>query len=147
MFLLLLTCLAAGLLAGALLTEDRILVPYWRSMPPDQFLALHHTLGPALYRYFAPLTIAGTLLPLLALGYTLFHDQYGHHYWLKSAICALILLGLYFGFFRRANASFASGDDPNVAQVTLAQWARLHTLRTIVATIGFVCTILGYASA
>ncbi len=35
----LLAVIALGLSAGAMLTEGAVLVPYWRSLPPDSFLS------------------------------------------------------------------------------------------------------------
>ncbi len=52
----LLSTMALGLFTGSLLTEGMILVPYWKRMPASEFIKLHGTLGPQLFRYFAPLT-------------------------------------------------------------------------------------------
>ena len=51
--LYILATIILGLLAGSLLTEAAILVPYWRRMEPNDFLRLHGALGPGLFRYFA----------------------------------------------------------------------------------------------
>jgi hypothetical protein len=55
-----------GLLAGALLAEDRLLLPYWRTLSAEAFYALHPTFEPMLYRFFAPLTMAAPLAVVLA---------------------------------------------------------------------------------
>lgn len=62
----LLPCLLLGLLVGSLLTEAMILVPYWRTMDAKESLRLHSTMGPKLYSYFAPLTVAATIVPVIA---------------------------------------------------------------------------------
>src|SRR3954454_6682173 len=58
--------MSLGLLAGALLAEDRLLLPYWRTLSAETFYELHPTYGPLLYRFFAPLTIAAPLPAVLA---------------------------------------------------------------------------------
>src|SRR5687767_9432576 len=57
-----------GLLIGALLAEAFLLVPVWRSMPAEAFLAGHADYGPRLYRFFAPLTIGATTMAVAAAG-------------------------------------------------------------------------------
>ncbi len=105
-----LTSLILGVFVGSLLTEGMILVPYWRSLKPETFLTLHGTLGPQLFRYFAPLTLAATVIPLVTF---LFCYTAGTEGWLYSAIAAvfmLAILGIFFYYFKNANASFASGS-------------------------------------
>lgn len=46
----LIAAVSLGLLAGALLAEDRLLVPYWRTVSAETFYALHPTYGPLLYQ-------------------------------------------------------------------------------------------------
>lgn len=65
-FVIGLSALLSGLLSGSFLLEGRVLVPYWKRMPAQQFRALHHTLGPHLYRYFAPLIIATVVASIVA---------------------------------------------------------------------------------
>lgn len=59
------TVIMTGLLAGALLTEAFILVPYWKKMPSIEFLRLHQTMSPSLFRYYVPLTVAGSAFPII----------------------------------------------------------------------------------
>jgi hypothetical protein len=143
LYLEMMAVLATGLLSGALLTEAFVLVPYWKRLAPEEFLRLHPSLAPSLFRFFAPLTIAGTLLPvaaclaLIALaGFSL--------WWTLSGLCALAILGFYFAFFRGANLQFAQTKDASRAAVTLGVWARLHNLRTVIAILGFACAALGF---
>jgi len=95
----LLSSLVLGLLVGSLLTEAMILVPYWRTMDPAQFLKLHGTLGPKLFRYFAPLTILATTLPIVAaiLPFVLG----GMFEWLSIVPAALVIVMLVIYFVCR----------------------------------------------
>lgn len=62
----LLTAGVLGLLAGALLLEGALLVPYWRTLSAQAFYDLHPVYGPKLFRFFAPLTTAGPALATVA---------------------------------------------------------------------------------
>ena len=140
------TVVMTGLLAGALLTEAFILVPYWKKMPSSEFLRLHHTMSPSLFRYYAPLTIAGTMLPIITA--TLYFTLVATNgtWWLISGLCAISLLAFYFGFFKNANQSFATNNDPKIAQATLNKWASLHNVRTAIAVVGFVASLVAYGA-
>jgi len=137
----LLAAASLGLLAGALLAEDRLLVPYWRTLPAETFFALHPTFGPLLYKFFTPLTIAappaavlaaiqvalqsGSLAPrgLVAIG---------------AAVLACSLVGIYLAFFKAANEAFLRHAVPAAElPAALARWAVWHRARVIVCLSAF----------
>lgn len=146
---LLLPLLAAaclGLLAGALLAEDRLLLPYWRTLSADAFYALHPTYGPRLYRFFAPLTAVAPLATVLAAAQA---------WWLSGAlapntIAAVLaaaltcgLIAIYLGYFKAANDAFtrhavAALDLP----AALARWAAWHRLRVLLCLTAFGLSLL-----
>lgn len=134
----LLTALILGLFVGSLLTEGMILVPYWRSLKPVTFLALHGTLGPRLFRYFAPLTVAATLIPVATFVYCCWTGAEG---WIYSAIVAVTMLGIlgiFFYYFKSANASFASGSvGVEGLPDELGKWSNWHWLRTVMGLVAF----------
>jgi hypothetical protein len=134
-----LASLALGLYAGSLLTEGMILVPYWRRMAASDFLSLHGSLGPSLFRYYAPVTTAAFVLSVTAaaIGTVLFSWQT-----LAALFCSAALL-TFFLYFQRANASFADhsldeSDLPN----ELAKWSAWHWARTVMVVSAFVASIL-----
>jgi hypothetical protein len=51
----LLATIALGLSAGALLAEGAVLVPFWRSLQPESFLAWYRENAALLLRFFGPL--------------------------------------------------------------------------------------------
>jgi len=139
----LVSCLALGLLVGSLLTEAMILVPYWRTMEPSEFLSLHGKFGPRLYIYFAPLTIMATVFPVLAavmpviLGTTL--------HWLSviPATITLVMLAIYFAYFKGANESFASGSvGVEGLSEELENWAKWHWVRVMLGIVAFIASLL-----
>lgn len=130
-----------GLLAGALLTEGAILVPYWRRMEPDDFLRLHGTMGPSLFRYFAPLTIAGVMLPASsgAISVAVEEMSFGR---IAAAILCLCALAIYFAYFKRVNAKFAE-HTISAAELPaeLRRWALWHSVRTVIVLAAFACSV------
>ncbi|BAJ01729.1 hypothetical protein [Shewanella violacea] len=137
------SCLALGLLVGSLLTEAMILVPHWRTMEPKEFLSLHHTLGPRLFMYFAPLTILATIIPVLSGVMPLILGTSSHWISRVPAIITLIMLAIYFGYFKGANESFKSGTVgvEGLAE-ELKKWAKWHWIRVILGIVAFFTSLL-----
>ena len=139
----LLSCLLLGLLVGSLLTEAVILVPYWRTMDAAEFLRLHSTMGPKLYTYFAPLTIAATIAPVVAaiIPYALGATTH----WLSLVPAALVLamLAIYFHYFQGANDSFKTGSvGADGLSAELEKWAQWHWLRVALGLLAFFTSLL-----
>ena len=132
-----------GLLVGSLLTEALILVPYWREMDPKEFLRLHGTMGPKLYKYFAPLTILATMLPIFAAVAAV---NVNTSFFILSVVPAIItttMLLMYLAYFKRANESFKTGSV-GVAGVAneLTMWARWHWVRVVFGLMAFLTSLL-----
>ncbi|MEP3654581.1 MAG: hypothetical protein ABJO36_06770 [Litorimonas sp.] len=126
-----------GLYAGSLLTEAMILVPYWRRMQPAEFFGLHVTLGPRLFRYYAPLTA-------LAVAFAVFAGLFGGALKILAAGLCLSALIIYFVYFKKANASFAAHSlkDEDLG-AELKRWANWHWLRTIIVIFAFIASVAG----
>ncbi len=136
-----LSTLVLGIYAGSLLTEAMILVPYWRRMKPAEFFGLHSSLGPSLFRYFAPLTTAAVVLAIAAAAL----NRGENLAWLVTAILCLSALIIFFVYFNKANKSFAdhSLKDGELAQ-ELTRWASWHWLRTTIIIIALAGSIVGH---
>ena len=130
-----------GLLAGALLAEDRLLVPYWRTLSAEAFYALHPTYGPLLYRFFAPLTMAAPPAAVLAVVQVTLQSGSLAPRSLAAIAAAVLTCGLvaiYLLYFKSANEAFmrraVSATDLPAA---LARWATWHRARVIVCVAAF----------
>lgn len=133
--------IALGLFAGSLLTEAMILVPYWRRMPPADFFQLHSSLGPQLFKYFAPLT---SLATVLVVAVATIHGT-ANIAWLVAATMCVLTLVIFFSYFRTANNRFATHDMPNDAlQGELTAWSKWHWLRTMLVIIALGASVLGH---
>lgn len=140
------TAFVLGLFTGSLLTEAVILVPHWRSLTPQTFLELHGTVGPRLYKYFAPLTIAATMTPTITAIYCLGSDSSATPYSVASAILILFIFGIYFYYFKAANASFASGSvGVEGLPDELRRWNRRHWIRTVLAMVALYLALVAVA--
>lgn len=130
-----------GLLAGALLAEDRLLLPYWRTLPADTFYALHPTYGPLLYRFFAPLTMAAPLVAVLAAVQVLLQSGVAAPRSLSAIAAATLtcsLVAIYLLFFKAANEAFERKAVPAAdLPAALARWASWHRARVLVCLTAF----------
>lgn len=135
----LLTTIIIGLYAGSLLTEGVILVPYWQGMKPSEFFRLHGTLGPNLFKYFAPLTSAAVALSVIAA-------IFGHNHWhgVTAALCCTALV-IFFLYFKKANAAFAAHRlKDSQLEAELSRWANWHWLRTVIIIAALATSVLGH---
>jgi hypothetical protein len=133
-----------GLFVGALLAEGVLLVPYWRTLPPAQFFSLHKEFGPRLYKFYAPLTIVATLLTVVAAVSCVSNAQPGRWATLVAALLTLSMVGIYFLYFKQANATFAAASiNSNELELELSRWATYHWLRVIIGIIAFAISLLG----
>lgn len=141
-----LSTFSSGLLAGALLTEAMVLVPFWRKLSPVEFLTRHSDMASLLFRFYAPLTVLGTSLPILTMLIALLFNDSSQVLWSASGILAVALLSIYFVYFKSANARFESGklQDPEL-ETELIRWAYWHNFRTGLACIGFLLSLLALA--
>ena len=139
-----LSVLLLGLFVGALLAEGNLLVPYWRKLLPDQFFLLHKEFGPRLYRFYAPLTIAATLLTVFTAIASWLIGYSERWITLTAGIFSLSMIAIYFVYFKQANESFAkmsiSADDLGSE---LGRWASWHSLRVTIGIVAFGFSILG----
>jgi len=130
-----------GLTAGALLAEGGLLVPFWRSLAPEAFLAWYKQHAALLQNFFGPLEIAAGVLTLIAAG--LHWGRAGGALLAVAALLTLAVLAVFPLYFQHANTSFARGTiDPASVTHELARWKMWHWGRTILAVGAFGCSIL-----
>ena len=132
-----------GLYAGSLLTEGAVLVPIWRRLPAEDFFRMHKDVGPRLYRYYAPITIAGVMAPVAFMGLALATGHAPHPLALAAVALCLCALATYFVYFQRANARFA-GRSLSDAELgpELARWAQVHWARTVFIVTAFALLLI-----
>jgi Domain of unknown function (DUF1772) len=144
-----LATIGLGLLAGALLTEAAVLVPYWRSISSQSFNELHEGVAPRLYSYFAPLTIGAVVLAAVSGVVAATSLPRGLEHWLTiaSSLLAVSLLGFYRLYFESANRrlpDLARLADSSQLVAELRRWQSIHAVRTGVCLTSFVCAAIAH---
>jgi hypothetical protein len=138
-----LAAVALGLSAGAMLAEGAVMVPYWRSLPPDAFLRWYAENASRLLAFFGPLEIAGTGLALAAAVLSGARRAVAIGLLVVSAALALAVLVPFPIYFRDVNASFAAATiAPDQVGEELARWAAWHWFRTVLGIGAFVAAVL-----
>ncbi len=144
----LLATLALGLSAGALITEAGILVPYWRSSQPEEFLRWYQQHASLLVRFFGSLEVLSTLLVVAAALLSWFTGRPGSGLLGLSAGLTLLVLAAFPLYFQKANASFSAGTIAvDAVARELRRWSRWHWVRTLVAIGAFVAAALALGQA
>ena len=137
----LLAAASLGLLAGALLAEDRLLVPYWRTLSAEALYELHPTYGPLLFRFFAPLTMAAPpAAALAAVQVTLQSGALATRSLtaISAAALAFSLVAIYLLYFKAANDALARrAVSAAELPVALATWAAWHRARVLICALAF----------
>lgn len=133
-----------GIAAGALVAEGAVLVPFWRSLAPEAFLAWYRSNARILLRFFGPVEVAAALLPGLAALIAWASGSPGAPQLGVATALSLVVLASFPVYFRDANASFAEGTiEHDKVSDELRRWARWHWFRTAVALLAFLASISG----
>ena len=140
--LLILSSGILGLFLGAQLTEAILLVPFWKTMQAGDFFHHHKTFGRKIHQFFAPLTIAATLLPLATVGYHLALSNEYIFLFGSMGISTLAFFATYFVFFKKANGEFANRSFPDEElPQKLTRWGNWHWGRVCLEAVAFTCSI------
>jgi hypothetical protein len=131
-----------GISAGAMLAEQMVLVPYWRSLPPADFLRWFAENEPRLVAFYGPLEIAAMTLAVLATLLHALRRRAGIGWLACSMLLAVAVLALYPAYFREVNARFAAGTI-DVAQVPaeLVRWSAWQWYRIAAGMGAFLTSV------
>ena len=125
--LLILASGVLGIFLGAQITEAFLFVPYWKSLKADDFFELHKTYGEKIYQFFAPLTIAATLLPLITVTYSFIIQCDDLILFGLMGFSTVAFFSTYFLYFNKANKSFANRSLTNEElPFELIRWGNWH---------------------
>lgn len=140
--LLLSTALVLGVFLGAQIAEAILFVPIWKSMDADDFFQQHDSVGPIIYRFFAPLTIAATVIPLLAVALNLVSGASHIVLFIILGVSTLVFFSTYFVYFKEANQKFADRAISNEdLPAELNRWSNWHWFRIAFETIAFITSL------
>lgn len=137
----LLAVVALGLAAGAVLAEAAVLVPWWRSQPPEAFLAWYAANASRLFRFFGSLETLSAVLVIVAA--VLVRGRF----LVVAALLTVAVLLMFPVYFQQVNASFeAATIAPKDVPAELARWARWHWIRVLMAIAAFAAAARGLAA-
>jgi hypothetical protein len=140
-----LSAMSLGVFAGGMLTEACVLVPYWQSLRPAEFLAWYAGHGHRLQSFFGPLTYVTGLLALAAAILTLWAGHSSRWLTMLAAIITAIVVATFFLYFGKANASFANatlGVEEVAAELT--RWATWHWWRTGLSFVALTAAMMAW---
>jgi Domain of unknown function (DUF1772) len=132
-----------GIFTGTQIAEGALLVPYWKTLPGDVFFDLHKTYGKKIYRFFAPITIVATVLPVATVIYSLMTEIQTGIPMLLMGVFTLLFFSTYFIYFQKANKSFAEKSLTNEQlPQELDTWEKWHWGRIFCELIALICAII-----
>lgn len=134
----LIAVLCSGIYAGSLLLEGQVLVPAWRHMPASMFASMQPDVGPRLFRYFAPVTAAGVVAPIVHLAFVMQSGRAVSPLVVSAVVACVAAVLSYFVYFHAANARLGSGISGQALAAELERWQRLHWARTVLVLAAFV---------
>ncbi len=138
------TAVVLGLAAGAMLAEGALLVPYWRALPPRDFLEWYAANAERLVTFFGPLEVAAAALAVVAAVLHWYRRTPSRVSFALAAVLALVVLLSFPIYFRDVNASFATGTIAvDAVPGELARWARWHWCRTAVGVAACALAVAG----
>jgi hypothetical protein len=141
--LALLAVAALGISAGAMLAEELVLVPYWRAIPPDEFLRWFAANEPLLVAFYGPLEIVAAVLTIAAAVHAAWRRAAGKGLLILAAALSVVVLLLYPLYFQDVNASFTAGTiAPDAVAAELARWSAWQWLRVTIGVAAFVSALL-----
>lgn len=133
-----LAVIGLGLMTGALLAEAAVLVPFWSSSPPEDFLLWYRKHAALLQNFFGPLEVAATGAAILATVLAWMTGRSATTPLAVASVCSLAVLAVFPLYFQRANTSFRTGDLAlHAVAAELLVWSRWHRARTALSLAAF----------
>ncbi|MEP5613759.1 MAG: hypothetical protein ABJP45_16015 [Cyclobacteriaceae bacterium] len=130
---------------GSQITEGFLLVPFWQSLPAEEFYAYYGKFGPAIGRFYTILTVIAALLPITIATNYLIKRRDGIAYAMVSAIFAVLFILCFYVYFKSANDLFyTSALDEIELSKELVVWNYWHWGRIVLEVVSLVFLILAF---
>ncbi len=138
---------ALGIFAGAMLTEGGVLVPFWRSLAPADFLRWYAANAGRLLAFFSPVTSVSAVVALLAALGSLWEGHPGRWWGLAAAALALATVASFFVYFEHANTRFEKATIAvEAVPAELARWSAWHGARTVLSLAALAASLMAVRS-
>lgn len=129
--------------AGSMLMLYTTLVPFWKQMAPNNFLAWFSDYSSGITTTTGPFVKLCMLLPLTSI-LLVWKVPSSRVYWLISYAFILGIMVITFSFFIEANESFTNGTiELALVDEKVRLWGELHGIRTVLGFLSTVFAALG----
>lgn len=109
-----------GLFVGAMLTEGFVLVPYWRSLSPEEFFQWYAANDKRLLGFFGPLTTVAALLAVAAAIASLWEGHPGRWPALIAAALSIVVVSTF--TFTSSKPMPALALPPSASRLSRLSW-------------------------
>lgn len=130
---------------GSQIAEGALLVPYWKSLSPVAFFSYYSEFGPSIGKFYTILTIIASLIPLVLCIYCYSKKSPALKYALISTLCAFLVIGSFYGYFKGANQEFYAGlIAADQLQASLKTWGTWHWVRVLFEVLALVFLMFSF---
>ncbi|MEM7436919.1 MAG: anthrone oxygenase family protein [Myxococcota bacterium] len=135
--------LLLGTTAGAMLAEAAVLVPYWQSLSAPEFFDWYGSHATLLVDFYSPLEVGSAVGALTSAILCSARSRPEARAWWVAAVLSLLVIGMFFVFFKEANAEFAERSVPEAElSAVLGTWARWQWGRVAIGIAAFAAAIV-----
>lgn len=135
-----------GISAGAMIGEQKTLVPFWMELTADEFYVWYTNNAARLSAFFGSWQIGAAVIALIA-AFSARLRKYPGTLWLGlSAFFAFAALATFFLYFKAANGNFLTGVMSDAELTTqLATWSNWQWARIALGLSAFLTALYGAA--
>ena len=128
---------------GSQITEGVLLVPYWKSLTPNEFYSYYNQFGPSIGQFYTILTIVAALIPISVSIYCKRIKSNALNLALISSFFAILFIACFYVYFKGTNELFyqASLSDLELKK-ELITWNYWHWGRIVLEFISLLFLIL-----
>lgn len=128
---------------GSQITEGVLLVPYWKSLSPNDFYSYYEQFGPSIGQFYTILTLIAALIPISISIYCKRNNSNALNLALISSFFAILFIACFYVYFKGTNELFyqASLSDLELKE-ELITWNYWHWSRIVLEFISLFFLIL-----
>ncbi len=136
-----------SIFVGSQITEGFLLVPYWKSLPMEEFYDYYSRFGPVIGRFYTILTVVAVLIPVCYSIYCFRMQAAALNYSLISTFFGLLVIAVYYFYFKGTNQQFyESAFSASQLESELSTWEMWHWVRVVFELIALAFLILSINS-
>jgi len=142
-FLLFFSLAIFSIFIGSQITEGALLVPYWQSLPSNEFYAYYNKFGPSIAKFYTVLTIIAALIPIGISIYCKSINSNALKFALVSSCLAILFVSSFYLYFKEANELFYQSAFNDIElKKELVTWSYWHWGRVLVECVSLLFLIL-----